>query len=181
MIDAQLRHPASAPIVELDVREDLRSGREPFSRIMSTVSTLRDDEVLHLRAIFEPVPLFKALGKRGFVHEAHAHAADDWSVWFWRPAEAPALVDDVGSPTRAAAIPPDDATTRYLDIRGFSPPEPMLRTLVELETLPPAHTLVQINSRVPQFLLPVLVERGFAYEVDESRPDRVLVRIWHAR
>ncbi|HEY7395649.1 MAG TPA: DUF2249 domain-containing protein [Gemmatimonadaceae bacterium] len=181
MIDAQLRHPASAPIVELDVREDLRSGREPFSRIMSTVSTLRDDEVLHPRAIFEPVPLFKALGKRGFVHEAHAHAADDWSVWFWRPAEAPALVDDVGSPTRAAAIPPDDATTRYLDIRGFSPPEPMLRTLVELETLPPAHTLVQINSRVPQFLLPVLVERGFAYEVDESRPDRVLVRIWHAR
>ena len=42
------------------------------------------------------------------------------------------------------------------------------------------HTLVQINSRVPQFLLPVLVERGFAYVIDESQSDRVLVRMSHA-
>jgi len=31
--------------------------------------------------------------------------------------------------------------------------------------------------RVPQFLLPILAERGFVAEVDETQPDRVLVRI----
>jgi hypothetical protein len=54
----------------------------------------------------------------------------------------------------------------------------MLRTLAALDTLPPDHVLLQINSRVPQFLLPILAERGFACAVDESNADRVLVRIW---
>jgi hypothetical protein len=39
---------------------------------------------------------------------------------------------------------------------------------------------VQVNNRVPQFLFPMLVERGFACDVDESPEDRVLVRIWRA-
>jgi hypothetical protein len=176
------RHPVTAKVVEVDVRADLRSGREPFSRIMSAVGALQDDEVLHLRAIFEPAPLFTVLGKRGFVHESKSHARDDWSVWFWRPragAGEPALA----APTSAATddVPEDDERTVYLDVRGFSPPEPMLRTLVELESLARGRTLVQINSRVPQFLLPMLAERGFAWEIDESRSDRVLVRISHTR
>jgi hypothetical protein len=56
----------------------------------------------------------------------------------------------------------------------------MLRTLAALETLPEGHELVQINARVPQLLLPVLAERGYACEIDESRTDRVLVRIWRS-
>lgn len=175
------RHPDNAPVVEVDVRDDLRSGREPFSRIMSAVAALRDDEVLRLRAIFEPAPLFTVLGKRGFVHESEAHSADDWSVWFWRLAE-PSIAPTFAAPEAndAEDIPADDEQTVYLDVRGSSPPEPMMRTLAALETLAPGRTLVQINSRVPQFLLPMLSERGFTWEIDDSRPDRVLVRISHA-
>lgn len=80
-----LVHPPNAPVVELDVREDLRAGREPFSKIMKAVGALGDDAVLHLRAIFEPVPLFAALSERGLAYEVYAHAPDDWSVWFWKP------------------------------------------------------------------------------------------------
>lgn len=171
-------HPPSAPVVELDVRDDLRSGREPFSKIQATVARLAADEVLHLRAIFEPVPLYTVLGKRGFVHETQQHAPDDWSVWFWRPATMPN--DPVASaPAVEAPVPaPEAEDIIWLDVRGLNPPEPLLRTLAALETLPPGHVLVQINSRVPQFLFPMLVERGFACEVDESQPDRVHVRIW---
>jgi len=43
--------------VDLDVREDIRLGREPFSRIMSAVAELGPDQVLVLGARFEPVPL----------------------------------------------------------------------------------------------------------------------------
>jgi uncharacterized protein (DUF2249 family) len=180
--DSPAVHPASANVIEIDVREDLRSGREPFSRIMNAVSALAANDVLHLRAIFEPAPLFTVLGKRGFAHESKAHAPDDWSVWFWRPQAGDTIaVEASAAATFDAEVPPDDPTTTYLDVRAFSPPEPMMRTLIALETLPSGHTLVQINARVPQFLFPVLAERGFAWDVDESRIDRVLVRIRHAR
>jgi uncharacterized protein (DUF2249 family) len=175
------RHPEGAPIVELDVRDDLRHGREPFSRIMGAVAALRDDEVLHLRAIFEPAPLLTVLSKRGFAHESRAHTADDWSVWFWRPT-TPSVATMLAAPTITETndVPADDDRTVYLDVRGFNPPEPMMRTLAALETLARGRTLVQINSRVPQFLLPMLSERGFTWEIDDSRPDHVLLRISHA-
>ena len=174
--------PQNARVIELDVREDLRAGREPFSRIMIVVEALRDTDVLHLRAIFEPVPLFRVLGKRGFLHESQAHAADDWSVWFWRSATGGSVSTTPASASpRQDDAPDDDEHTVYLDVRGGTPPEPMMRTLVALEQLERGRTLIQINNRVPQFLLPMLAERGFAWEIDESRPDRVLLRISHAQ
>ncbi|HEU4643397.1 MAG TPA: DUF2249 domain-containing protein [Gemmatimonadaceae bacterium] len=180
-------HPTHAPVVEVDVREDLRAGREPFSKIMSAVGALRGDEVLHLRAIFEPAPLFAVLAKRGFVHESLRHADDDWSVWFWRP-DAESAAGTVPSPCDAAApgcapAAGDDASSPHvvwLDVRGLEPPEPLVCTLAALETLPDGYALVQVNVRVPQFLLPVLAERGFSCAIDESLADRVLVRIWRA-
>lgn len=176
-----LAHPANAPVVEVDVREDLRAGREPFSRIMAAAGALPEGAVLHLRAIFEPAPLFSVLGKRGFAHESLEHGPEDWSVWFWRLG-----VEDAGkavapsTPAAAAAgdAPEADEHTVVLDVRGLEPPEPLVRTLAALETLPPGHVLLQINVRVPQFLIPMLGERGYACEIDDSRADRVLVRIW---
>jgi len=53
--------PAALPVVELDVRDDMRVGREPFSRIQAAVSALPDGHVLRLRTVFEPVPLFALL------------------------------------------------------------------------------------------------------------------------
>lgn len=177
------KHPDDAPVIELDLREDLRAGREPFSRIMSAVASLGEGDVLHLRTIFEPVPLFTVLAKRGLTHESVSHAPDDWSAWFWHPRTRPPTPATL-EPRSAGAIsvnPGDDETTLWLDVRGGTPPTPMLRTLTALDTLPPGHVLVQVNSRVPDFLFPVLAERGFAWQVDDSRIDRVLVRIWHAR
>ena len=187
--------PASLREVELDLREDMRAGREPFSRIMTAVAALGSGEVLLLRTIFEPVPLFGALAKRGLDHEVARHAADDWSVWFWR--------GERGTPSRKSLVREDEhadaATLRdgpttarmreshaeeqatvLLDVRGLEPPEPLVRTLAALESLPEGHQLVQINVRVPRFLLPMLSERGFACEVDDSVVDQVRVRIWRA-
>jgi hypothetical protein len=76
--------PADAPVVEVDVREDLRTGREPLSKIMRAVDGLGDGEVLRVRATFAPVPLVGLLSERGFVYHLEEHDADDWSVWFWR-------------------------------------------------------------------------------------------------
>lgn len=75
---------------------------------------------------------------------------------------------------------PADARTVVLDVRGLEPPEPMVQTLTALDALPKGHTLLHVNVRVPRFLLPVLEERGYDYEIDESRPDRVFMRIWNS-
>ena len=179
------RRPASLREVELDVREDMRTGREPFSRIMAEVARLRPDELLHLRTIFEPVPLFGLLEKRGFSHEKVRYGAHDWSVWFWRSARETVERNSQAqeSPPEPTAFVSDEAVgmpTVWLDVRGLEPPEPLVRTLAALESMPSRHQLVQINARVPQLLLPMLAERGFACEVDESHSDAVRVRIWRA-
>lgn len=175
-------------VVELDVRDDLRQGREPFSRIMAAVAALGSDQTLHLHTTFEPVPLFTVMAKRGFTHRAEAHTPDDWSVWFFRTtgepgapgspaerAESAAATPDAGAP--APGVRPDDIV---LDVRGLEPPEPLVRTLEALERLPRGRTLVQVNVRIPQHLLPLLRERGFEYTLEQSRPDLVTVHIQHA-
>lgn len=172
------RHPSDRIVAEVDVREDLRAGREPFSRIMSAVRTVGDD-LLRIRATFEPVPLVSVLAQRGLECETEEHAPDDWSLWAWRGAPEPAT-----APVASTETPPSGGEARdgelWLDVRGLEPPEPMARTLVALETLPPGVTLVQVNVRIPQFLLPVLDERGFTYEIEDGNADRVLVRIRRA-
>jgi uncharacterized protein (DUF2249 family) len=197
--------PPDAPVVELDVRPDLRAGREPFARILSTVAALEPGAVLHLRAPFEPVPLETLLAKRGFVHRAVAHDPEDWSVWFYRPGPGPVTqrateraaspIDESSSshadtarssrlaesPAPPSAAAPARPVEVPLDVRGLEPPEPMIRTLAALEQLPANAVLVQINDRVPHFLLPLLGERGFAFTFDETaRSGEVRLRIWRA-
>jgi uncharacterized protein (DUF2249 family) len=135
-------------IITVDVREDLREGREPFGRIMAGRAEVPNGGALVVRAIFEPAPLFRVMEKHGFAAYSERLADDDWRVWFHPP-----VVE--------------------LDVRDMEPPEPLAHTLAALDALPPNGTLVQVNVRVPQFLLPKLEERGFTYEVRELAPDLV--------
>lgn len=184
MIDLQmpepLRHVEPARIVDVDVREDLRTGQEPFARIMDARRTLPEDGVLRLRAIFEPYPLYRVMAAQGFEHWTERLADDDWRVWFYAESAAspPAAAGAEPAAARDASsddAPPDGAVV--LDVRGLEPPEPMTLTLEALERLGPDETLVQINERVPRFLLPQLEERGFAYHIRQQNPDLVRVFI----
>lgn len=168
-------------IVECDVRADLRAGREPLNTIMAAARRVGPGQALRLRAIFEPVPLYPVLARKGFTHFTERVADDDWCVWFWHSGDATTAAD------AAAAAPMEPADTGdlsgdvvVLDVRGLEPPEPMVRTLEALERLPRGKTLLQINVRVPQFLIPRLLERGFSYEVREQSEELVRIFIRHA-
>lgn len=161
-------------IVECDVREDLRAGIEPFRRILDAARALPPGSALRVRAIFEPAPLYGVLARQGLAYATERLADDDWRVWFFHDAAA-ARADTV-SP---AATVTDDADVIVLDVRGLEPPEPMVRTLEALAEMPRGKTLVQINVRVPQYLLPKLSERGFAYDIREQGPDLVRLFIRH--
>jgi uncharacterized protein (DUF2249 family) len=180
LLPAALADLAPERITDLDVRDDLRNGVEPFQRIMNAIRSLQPGSVLRLRAIFEPVPLYHVLGKQGFAHWTEQLAPDDWRVWFYRETSAPegSGADDARPPAAAEDDVGDEGVV-ILDVRGLEPPEPMVRTLAALEQLEPGKTLVQINVRVPQFLLPKLEELGYSYEVREQNEE--LVRLFIRR
>lgn len=160
----------TAPLVDLDVREALRAGQEPFSRILDAARALPVGSVLRVRAIFEPAPLYAVLAKYGLAHATERLADDDWCAWFRHGATSAA--------PHAPDAPTDDDVI-VLDVRGLEPPEPMVRTLEALAELPHGKTLVQLNVRVPQYLLPKLAERGFTYEARIQGPDLVRLFIRH--
>jgi uncharacterized protein (DUF2249 family) len=160
--------------MHVDVRDDIRSGREPFAKVMAAVKRLGADELLVLRAPFEPVPLYDVLGKRGFAHWTEQLGHEDWAVWFYRDAEARAARRDAG--VQAEASP-----ASVLDVRGLEPPEPMVRVLEALERLQPGERLEVLHERRPMILYPQLDERGFTHETDEPQPGLVRIVIHRAR
>ncbi len=167
--------PPEASRVTLDVRPLLAAGEEPFPTIMQAVERLDDDQVLVLRSPFDPTPLHAVLARKGFLRSTRELAPSDFETSYWRPPHADVAAgrhrrDGVA----AGELPP---VAEVLDVRGLLPPEPLERTLAALETLPAGKALMQLNERVPVFLLPELEERGYAYRLDQD--DRgVLVTMW---
>jgi uncharacterized protein (DUF2249 family) len=66
--------------IELDVREDLRLKKEPFDKIMGAVRGLKDGQAFILHAPFNPVPLHKVLGRKGFIYDAQKIDKKHWKV-----------------------------------------------------------------------------------------------------
>lgn len=66
----------------VDARPVLANGGEPFEMIMDAVAQLGDDQVLIVRAPFDPVPLQGLLGEQGFDYTSDQLAEDDWRTTF---------------------------------------------------------------------------------------------------
>lgn len=161
-------------VVEVDVRAELRAGGEPFGGITAALRRLPPGGALRLRAIFEPVPLYRVLARQGLDHWTEQLAPDDWVVWFFPATAAAASATGPATPG-VTAMSVDDVVV--LDVRGLEPPEPLLRTLEQLERLPAGATLVQVNELVPQFLLPQLRSRGYTWDtVEEGGAVRLFIR-----
>lgn len=156
-------------IVTLDVCEDIRGGREPFSRIMSAVAGLSDGQDLLLIAPFEPLPLFGILAKKGFNHTSREVRKGLWEVLFSRainsgapPQKKPELNPLVNSATNDAASIVD------VDARGLEPPQPMVKILEALAALPDGAQVRALTDRRPIHLYPHLEERGFVGQSEEQ-------------
>lgn len=161
-------------ILTVDVREDLRRGREPFSRIMRSISQLGGD-ALRLVAPFEPVPLYRVLDGLGFDHETRQIGPGEWQVLFKRR--------DVAAPREAASKPCGcgcgcaDAEVLEVDARGLEPPEPMVRILEALAGLPVGGELLACTDRRPLHLYPQLEARGFRGITEEQSDGTFITRI----
>ncbi|MHB8522208.1 MAG: DUF2249 domain-containing protein [Limisphaerales bacterium] len=164
-------------IVTLDVREDIRRGQEPFSKIMRAVTLLKPDEALLLIAPFEPAPLFDVMAGQGFSHQSKATDAGDWEVLFERgsiaaPAAAPRSAPDG---CQAGACKARKVVT--VDARGLEPPQPLVTILEAVEALPADAELCARTDRKPMHLYTRLLERGFTGITDEQADGSFVTRI----
>ena len=155
-------------LVTVDVREDIRRGREPFSRIMQAVGELKEGEGLLLIAPFKPAPLFGVLKQQGFSHEAKPTPEGDWEVRFFRsseqmPSNDPTAESTFITGTTCAGIP-----VVKLDARGLEPPQPLVKILEALSALPEGAQLEAHTDRRPMHLYAQLEQRGFVAETSEQ-------------
>lgn len=186
-------------IIDCDVRPILRSGGEPFSLIMGSIAKVPEGGAMKLSATFKPAPLFNVLGKQGWSHWIERGEGDDWVIWFYRSKaeEFQNKTPESKNIQNHSEASKAEVTLSYIlrdhpelqtrvhaqekqwivDVRRMSPPEPMELTMVLLEKLPQEYSLLQINERIPQFLLPILNERGFEYTFESNQEDEVRLKI----
>jgi len=166
----------SQSTITLDVREDLRQGREPFSRIMNAARQLGANETLLLVAPFEPAPLFSVLGSQGFDYQSKRLQSGDWEVLFTRQARAK-------GPFVAPAAPPCNVVKTEpveiidVDARGLEPPQPLIKILEALAALPEGAELRAHTERKPMHLYVQLQERGFVGQTEKQEDGSFITRI----
>lgn len=168
--------------VELDVRHYHDEGRDPFEDIMAVVDSLREDQEFVLINTFEPLPLYRVLGRKGFEPRAEQLGPRHWRITFRRggPAPRPARPPRpaaAGGPTGPdgpdPSLPPVE-----LDNRGLQPPEPMTRVLQALSEAAPGQAVVARNDRKPVFLLPILEERGYRFTGEDLADGGYRLTVW---
>ena len=174
--------------VDLDVRDYHARGEEPFSAIVAAVAQVPLGKALRLRNTFEPFPLYDVLAKRGFLHAAHQLGPDDWEILFVRtptgdpPVATPSEVaaEPLSAPAEDEPFPAewgDPAQVVTVDVSDLVPPEPMVRILEAMASLPPGQTLLFNHARRPVYLYPRLDELGYQHRTRELGPSSVEILI----
>lgn len=158
--------------VTLDVREDIKRGREPFAKIMQTLAGLKDTEDLLLIAPFEPTPLFGVLAQQGYSHTAKVLESGDCEVLFTRRPQKSATPEkaSAGGQFASARKPAACAGTPTIEVdaRGLEPPEPLVKILEAAAGLPQNARLRARTDRRPIHLYAQLEERGLSAETEEQ-------------
>ena len=167
--------------VTLDVREDIRNGREPFAKIMQTVAALKDSEQLLLIAPFEPAPLFAVLAQRGYSHQSKPTPAGDFEVLFTRLSGDAAKPKTTPAPSKSptSSKPRSCAGTPVIEVdaRGLEPPQPLVKILEALTALPEGARLRARTDCRPMHLYAQLEERGFVGETEEQKDGSFITHV----
>ncbi len=172
-----LKNISPGKIVDLDVRNEIASGKDPIHKIKGVINNLKEDEVFHLINSFEPVPLYTVLGNKGFKHWTEKNG-EVWNVYFYKD----------GTPVLKQGIKNDDSNIQSkpiegiveLDVRNFQPPEPMIKILEMLPQLSDDTILLVHHHREPVMLYDKLAERGYtaaANKIEENYYKIVITKV----
>ncbi len=169
----------NANTVTLDVRDEIRAGIEPFTKIMTAVEALEPGQNLRLLAPFKPLPLFSLLARRGFTHSEQLLNQGEWEVIF---TQASMLEPGESSvPPRAETHCSGPETKPItVDARGLEPPQPLVTILEALTQLPAGAQMRALTDRRPMHLYAQLTDRGFVGESEEQTDGSFITHIRRA-
>ena len=180
MVPEFVQNITSAGIVELDVRTEIESGKDPLNLILKAIKPLQPGQVLKLINSFEPVPLMLLLEKQGF--ESYAETINDNLVhtFFHKSQTTPIKEVDTDKASEGWDEMLQQFTDKMetVDVRQLEMPLPMLTILDALDKLPEEKALYVIHKRIPVFLLPELTERKFDYRIKEVGDGEVYLLIF---
>lgn len=152
--------------VTVDVREDIRRGREPFGKIMQAVASLGQDQDMILIAPFQPAPLYAVLGNQGFSHTVRELDSGDYEVTFTRASGKPGTQQEQQTASKPAC--PGSPRWVEVDARDLEPPQPLVKILEAVAALEPGTCLRARTNRRPMHLYAELEERGYTGESEEQ-------------
>lgn len=156
----------------LDVRPLLARGEEPLSIVMRTSKDIPAGGALVLDAPFDPAPLRRVLGTKGFVAHAERLAEDHWRVFFLREDK-----ERASQPTPGTARIWREGDLPHIDVRGLEPPEPMLAILRLLEAPDTGDIVVVHHERDPIYLYPELAERRWSGSIIPGDAGEIRLRL----
>ncbi len=157
----------------LDVRTMIDAGQDPLATIMPLAATVADGAALVIDAPFDPAPLRRVLGRKGFSSYGESLNDEHWRIWFRR---------DGGEQFPAGAVK-DEAVDwmvgpiAHIDVRGLDAPMPMIAVIALLERPGTGGEVIVHHEREPLYLYPELAERGWSYEVLFTDGDEVRLRL----
>ncbi len=161
---------------ELDVREQLSKGKDPMKRILKASNKVNPGESFLLINSFEPLPIMHLLKEKGFSSRVEKPEENLVHVYFSKEQD----IINTGNQENLELLTKENfekkvnsftGTVVTTDVRDLEMPGPMVTILEETEKLPNGAALFVDHKKVPQYLLPELVDRGYhvyGYEVDEN-------------
>jgi len=161
-------------IVTLDVRPTIETGADPFKEIMQAIKMMKDDETLKVINVFEPIPLITILKEKAYKSWTDTISNNEYHTFFTKEtlvshqeivAEMP--ISEGSFEEKMVSF---GGNIREIDVRLLEMPEPMVNILKEIETLPENYVLLVNHKKIPQFLLPELKTRNFAWMSKDIEP-----------
>ncbi len=166
----------SAPLgFHLDVRPILEAGGEPFQAIMAAAKEVKPGERLVLEVLFEPIPLYRVLGKQGFLAWSERFGERHYRVHFYR--QGAGSLEEKGGGVSLAEVDWGDYQAEVFIEENLEPPLPMIRVLEVLGRLKPGEKLLVHHVRRPVHLLARLEEEGHAYWLKDLGAGQVQILV----
>lgn len=157
--------------VVIDIRRDLAAGNDPLDKIIEALNGLEETELLCIVNTFEPLPLLRIIGKRGFSFEVTIDKQDNVETWIGRENAvilgAGAKINMLRQSSFEGRISFFFERLQLLDVRKLEMPGPMMQILAALENLPAGHALLVNHRKIPLLLFAELQENGFLCDVCE--------------
>jgi uncharacterized protein (DUF2249 family) len=169
--------PTMSPASEADAVFDVRPipCRVKHTQIFQRWHELPVGQHFVLLNDHDPIPLFyqfRAEFAEAFAWEYLERGPEDFRVKITKlkalEGRAPAAPESCAPPAAANRAPTVSASAvQEIDVRGLEPPEPLIRILDRLESLPAGATLRARTDREPCHLFGEAVQRGFRHECAE--------------